>query len=178
MSDAGRLAVQSSIWLSACLYFAAVCCRCAAQRDVSASAYRLLWTLACGAYLVHAVAAFGLCHGWSHARAVAHTAQRTYEVTGWYWGGGTYVNYAFTALWALDATILAAWPARHARQPRWLSSLWLMATLFMFFQGMVVFGHRTSRALGTTGLAAYCAAAVWRGRRARQHEASRRVRLP
>ncbi|MCL6503656.1 MAG: hypothetical protein K6T86_13310 [Pirellulales bacterium] len=175
MSEPGRLVVHSSIWLAACLYFAAVCGRLCARRTAASPTYRLLWLLACAAYLIHAVAAFGICHGWSHARAVAHTAQRTYEITGWYWGGGTYVNYAFTALWALDATVLAACPARHARQPRWLSGLWLMATLFMFFQGMVVFGHGTSRALGIAGLSACYAAWLWHRRGTSRKEGHARL---
>jgi hypothetical protein len=170
VSEPGRLVVHSSIWLAACLYFAAVCGRLASPRTAASPTYRLLWPLACAAYLVHAFVAFGLCHGWSHARAVAHTAQRTHELLGWYWGGGTFVNYGFTALWLLDAIVLAAWPALHVRQPRWLSAGWLMATVFMFFQGMVVFGQHISRALGIAGLSACYAAWLWRRRGTRRKD--------
>lgn len=151
-----RLAVSGPIWVCASLYFAAVCCRYAASRQRPSRWYRLLWTLALAAYLVHVAAAFSLYHGWRHSRAVAHAAQRTAEVIGWQWGGAMYVNYAFTAAWSLDATLLWAAPALHARQPRWLAKLWQAASWFMFFQAMVVFGQGISRVLGLGGLFLVC----------------------
>src|SRR5437899_2188707 len=63
------------------------------QRQAAA---RLFWTLGCLAYLAHVATAFHFAHDWSHARAYAHTADRTWELTGWRWGGGLYVNYLFT----------------------------------------------------------------------------------
>ena len=161
---AARLAVQGTIWAAALLYFAALCCRCVARKARAAPWYRRLWPLACAAYLLHVAAAFGLYHDWSHARAFAHAAHRTYETVGWYWGGGIYVNYAFTLLWFLEAALLAFFPRLHGRLPRLAYRLWLMATWFMFFQGMVVFGQRVSRALCVLGLAACGAAWLLRGR--------------
>ncbi len=160
--DSARLAVSGPIWVCAILYFAAVCCRGAASRPQAARWHRSLWTLALAAYLVHAAAAFSLYHCWSHSRAVAHAAQRTAEVIGWHWGAAIYVNYAFTAAWILDAALLWAAPALHTRQPRWLATLWLSTTLFIFFQAMVVFGRDTSRLLGLAGLFLSCA--VWLSR--------------
>ena len=65
-------------------------------------AARLFWTLGCLAYVAHVAAAFHFAHAWSHAQAYEHTADRTEEVIGWHWGGGIYVNYLFTLLWAGD----------------------------------------------------------------------------
>lgn len=158
------LAVRGPIWLSALLYFSAVCLRCTGPAARPGQGYRRLWVLACAAYLAHAVAAFALYHGWSHTRALEHAARRTYEVTGWCWSGGVYVNYAFTVLWLADASVLAVAPGLHALTPRWLARLWLAATLFMFFQGLVVFGQGTSRTLGTAGLFASGAAWLWKRR--------------
>jgi hypothetical protein len=50
-------------------------------------------SIGCLAYLAHLAAAFHFAHGWSHAQAYEHTALRAWEVTGWRWGGGVYVNY-------------------------------------------------------------------------------------
>src|ERR1700733_10841482 len=57
---------------------------------------RWVWTAGCALFLAHLALAFHFLHHWSHAAAVAHTAQRTNEVVGFSWGGGVYINYAFT----------------------------------------------------------------------------------
>lgn len=165
---AAGLAIRGTIWAAAALYFAALCCRCGVGHCVAAPWYRRLWPAACAAYLLHVVAAFSLYHGWSHTHAVTHVAQRTYEVTGWRWGGGLYVNYLFTALWVSDALVITMGPALHSRRPRWLDRLWLMATLFMFVQGLIVFADGPSRVLGMAGLAACIIAWLWPRRLAAQ----------
>ena len=83
---------------------------------------RLLWTIGCLAYLAHVAAAFHFEHDWSHDHAWAHTAQRTWALTGWDWGGGLWVNYAFTLLWSADAAWWWAGPRSHQARPAWIAA--------------------------------------------------------
>ena len=53
-------------------------------------------------YLGHVAAAFGVHHDWSHAAAYAYTAARTEAYFGLDWGGGLWVNYAFTVIWVAE----------------------------------------------------------------------------
>lgn len=112
-------------------------------------AARWAWTLGCGCLLAHVVCAFQFYHAWSHWAAYHATAAQTGAVVGWAWGGGVYVNYAFTLLWTLD---VSAWWARglasYARRPAWLTVAWHGFFVFMLFNGTVVFGHGAARWFG------------------------------
>jgi hypothetical protein len=101
---------------------------------------RLAWTAGCAIYLAHFCLAFQFLHGWSHAAALAHTARRTFEVTGINWGGGIYINYAFTVLWVSDVVWWWIRAARH--QPTPAVAYWTVHAVFvfMFFNATVVFG--------------------------------------
>ncbi len=103
---------------------------------------RRFWTIGCLLYLVHVIAAFGGVHHWSHAQAYRHTAMTTAATTGIAWGGGLYVNYAFSLVWMVD---VAAWwirgvdfPYRHVVYSRAVQSLFA----FMMINATVVFGPR------------------------------------
>lgn len=101
---------------------------------------RWLWTLGGAIYLVHVACAFHFYHGWSHAAALRHTAERTAEVVGWHWGGGLWINYAFTLLWCGD---IALWWTRPAdRHPRSPITYWTIQAIFAFlmFNATAVFG--------------------------------------
>jgi hypothetical protein len=101
---------------------------------------RWLWTLGCGLYLLHVACAFHFFHGWSHAAAFEHTADQTAAVVGWYWGGGLWVNYAFTALWVGD--VLVWWTRPASAHPRSIWAYWLVQSVFAFLvvNATVVFG--------------------------------------
>ncbi|MEX0700489.1 MAG: hypothetical protein WD069_00185 [Planctomycetales bacterium] len=133
----------------------------AAQRgDRRQRAARWLWTIGCGAYLLHVLAAFHFVHDWSHAAAYAHTARQTAAVIGWEWGGGLWANYALTAVWAAD---VAVWwgrgraPTPAARAWGWFVHAFLA---FMVLNATVVFGPWWWKPLAA-GYAALLAAA-WR----------------
>jgi len=97
-----------------------------------------VWTAGCIVYLLHVAAAFHFVHSWSHAGAWRQTAQQTADVTGWHWGGGLWINYAFTLWWPLDA----GWTWRRGLDglPRWY--VWTLHALagFLMFNATVVFG--------------------------------------
>lgn len=109
---------------------------------------RLAWTFGCGAFLAHVLCAFAFHYGWSHAVAFAETARQTRDVTGRAAGGGVFVSYAFTLLWAADALWWRLDEAGHARRPRPLTMLWHAFFFFIVFNGTVVFEHGPARWLG------------------------------
>jgi hypothetical protein len=97
-----------------------------------------IWTVGCVIYLLHVAAAFHFVHGWSHAAAWRQTAQQTADLTGWNWGGGLWINYAFTLWWPLDV----AWSWRRGldRMPRWYVRTLHAACGFLMINATVVFG--------------------------------------
>lgn len=52
---------------------------------------------------MHIGIAMKTAHAWSHEAAIAATARQTMAVYGVNWGGGVFVNYAFVAVWLLEA---------------------------------------------------------------------------
>jgi hypothetical protein len=96
----------------------------------STPAARWYWTIGVGLLAVHIVAVYGVYHHWSHTEALAHTARRTADLTGWSWSGGLYFNYAFLALWAGDALWWWLRPASYLRRSLWIE---------LFIQGYLVF---------------------------------------
>jgi hypothetical protein len=101
---------------------------------------RWAWTVGCAVYLVHVAFAFQFLHHWSHAAAVEHAARRTFEVVGFEFGAGVYVNYAFTLLWVADVVLW--WRRSLAGRPIAPLYYWLVQAIFgfMMFNATVVFG--------------------------------------
>jgi hypothetical protein len=111
----------------------------AAMRCTFAPLARWWWTVALAVYLLHVVSALHFYHRWSHAAALHHTAQRTYEVVGWWWSGGLYINYAFTLLWIGDVLWWWLAPQHFVRRPAWLARTWHGVFVFMAVNGAIVF---------------------------------------
>ena len=89
---------------------------------------------------------FHYIHHWSQDEALAHTARQTAALTGFHWGGGLYVNYAFMSLWAGDAALW--WRDRSSYEGRSAVSrdILLAIFVFMFVNGGIVFAHGPARA--------------------------------
>jgi hypothetical protein len=129
---------QVIVWtarVAALLYLLALREWCARRsgRGVSGR-FRLFWASSWLTLLVHVVCAFHLKHDWSHAAAIEHTARMTENVTGWYWAGGLYINYAFLLLWGaevLNGPRLGC---------RWTPLALQLVAAFMWFNATVVFG--------------------------------------
>ena len=139
--ELGEALTQWTIRLAIACYLARVLidvARLSAERWQGTA--RRLWTAGAGLYVLHVAAAFHFVHGWSHADAFRFTADQTQAVTGLDWGGGLYVNYAFTAVWLAD--VLAWWrigtdyPRRWRRVYRAIQALFA----FMVINATVVFG--------------------------------------
>lgn len=108
---------------------------------------RWAWTAACAAFLAHVISAFHYYHDWSHTAAYRETARRTAEIFGVNWGGGLFVNYAFTAAWIADA--IWRWkPESYRRRPRFLVAAWHGLFLVMVLSATVIFEAGLARWIG------------------------------
>lgn len=109
---------------------------------------RWAWTVGCASLVAHTVCAFHFYHGWSHTAAYQETARQTAEVTGWDWGGGLFINYAFLAAWIGD--VVWWWRGLDLyRQRHWrLTATWQAIFIFMIFNATVVFKTGPVRWLG------------------------------
>lgn len=88
---------------------------------------RARWATVLGvvAYLAHVWCAFAFHYQWSHTVAYRETARQTGQLFGVDWGGGLWLNYLFTAVWAGEA--VAVW-----RRPGW-SRARVAAQVFLGF---------------------------------------------
>ena len=139
--DTGELLTRWSVRLAVGCYVGRVLVdvRCGRANRCAATA-RWIWTVGCALYLVHVASAFAFFHDWSHSAALRHTAEQTAAVTGLDWGGGLYVNYAFTLFWMFDT--LRWWCGGLDAPRRSAISFWVMHTVFAFMMinATVVFG--------------------------------------
>lgn len=127
---------------------------------------RIAWTIGVVFAILHAVLVFHYVHGWSHGAAALDTMRQGEERLGVGWSGGIYVNYAFIAIWALDAGWwwLAA-PSRAARA-RGLEVARFAFFVFMFVNGAIVFAAGAGRWLGVACVAAaVLGGPIWRAPR-------------
>lgn len=147
------LTIRLTIFLALLAYFAAECGWLA--RPANRWSIRL-WVVAWLFLLAHFWAAFALHHHWSHAHAVAETADKTARVTGWRFGGGVWVNYALALAWTAD---IAARVGATAGPPPWWRLGFRGVLGFLVFQATVVFGSPPAQVLGGIGLLAQAIAA-------------------
>ena len=150
--------VALTIWTALALYVAGEHGR---ARRPSASWARPVWLLGALAYLGHVTAALGIHHGWSHSAAYAHVATRTDALLGLDWGGGLWVNYAFTAIWIGEGLWWQLRPGHYAQRPALWTPTIRGVFLFMIANGAVIFVEGPRRLLGVGVLAAL----VWIWRR-------------
>ncbi|MFG0335706.1 MAG: hypothetical protein ACF8TS_20290 [Maioricimonas sp. JB049] len=100
----------------------------------------LIWTTGSLLNLLHVLVAFHHVHAWDARAAWDHVARQTAEVTGWHWGGGLYINYAFTLLWLAD--VAGTWLAYRRQRvlPAWYVGSLHAVFAFMVLNATVVFG--------------------------------------
>jgi hypothetical protein len=152
MAPAGELLTRWTVRLALALYVLALVLRLrAAGRRPRLNMARVLWTAGCLAFLLHTACAFQFYHHWSHAAAYEATARQTAQVVGLDWGGGLYANYAFAALWIIDACCWWLRPQHYIQRPRALEWAVQGFMAFIAFNATVVFG---TGAIRWAGLAA------------------------
>ncbi len=121
---------------------------CAGGNRARGKTARAFWTTGAALLVVHTLAVFHYIHRWSQDAALEHTARQTAALTGLDWGGGLYVNYAFIALWALDAIRWWRNPAAYERRTPVARDTLLAIFLFMFVNAGIVFAHGPARWVG------------------------------
>ena len=161
--------VVLTIWTALLLYAAAEYGR---ARRPPATWARPVWLLGAAVYVAHVAAAFAVHHDWSHAAAYAYTAARTEALVGLDWGGGLWVNYAFTAVWVGEGLWWRLRPAHYTRRPAVWTPVIRATFLFMIANGAVVFVSGPRRLLGIGVLAAL----VWIWRSAARRDTRRDAR--
>jgi len=135
------------------------------RRPLQVEPARSLWTAGLVLTLAHAAIAFAVAYGWSHAAAVRDTARQTAAVTGIAWDGGIFVNYAFMAVWSIDALCWWLAPAAYRRRPAGLERARAGFFLVMFVNGTIVFAGPAARVVGVPAVAAVCVAWMLSARR-------------
>jgi hypothetical protein len=113
------------------------------------AARRARWAHSAGLALmaVHILIAMGAVHRWSHASAIAATAEQSTAVYGVATGGGVFVNYLFVGVWAIDAWWWRADPARRRIDATALRLLRVFY-LVVLVNAAVVFAAGWRQALG------------------------------
>ncbi|MBX9680066.1 MAG: hypothetical protein K2X38_14990 [Gemmataceae bacterium] len=132
-------------------------------RPVDDSWGRVYWLMGWATCLVHVFVAFHLAHQWSHDRAVEATAKQTADLVGFPFGGGVWINYAFLAIWGMDAAWRWRFPSRYwMRSAGWHWTI-LGFLAFIMFNATVVFGGWRGRIVGVAGVATLVIVLVRKG---------------
>ena len=146
--DSPSLLVPLTIWLSLVAYTAGEAGRSGRLTVLGGDGPRVMLTVGCLLYLAHVVAAFSSEHAWSHAAAYASTARQTEALFGLDWGGGLYVNYAFSALWVSEVVWWWMASASYRHREHWKHIAVRAVFLFMIANGAVVFVNGPMRWVG------------------------------
>jgi hypothetical protein len=141
--DFGILWTRWTVRVAIAFYVASL-----ASRGNSPKWSRAGWTAGCLAYLLHVACAFQYYHHWTHAEAYAFAAQQTADVAGLNWGGGLYVNYAFTLVWVTDVCWWWGGMERYLARPRLIECAVQGFLGFIAFNATVVFATGFSRWFG------------------------------
>lgn len=170
-ASAGELLTHWTVRLAVACYAGRLACEAGWPPSATrARVARVFWTVGCVLFLVHVACAFGFYHGWSHQRALEHTAAETRDLTGLDWGGGLWFNYVFTVWWTADAVLWWFRPVE-IRLPKLY--LWTMHAYFAFMtiNATAVFGPPFWKR-AVTGFVVG-AALLWMGRNRRSGSLSR-----
>jgi hypothetical protein len=140
----GEFLTRWTVRVAMALYVASL-----ASRRRFPTSSRVAWAAGCVAYLLHVECAFAYYHHWSHAEAYEATARQTADVVGLDWGGGLYINYAFTFLWLADICWWWIDMEGYLARPRLIE--WVVQGFlgFIAFNATVVFATGFSRWFGS-----------------------------
>jgi hypothetical protein len=122
---------------------------------------RIAWLAGWAVCCIHIFIAFHWAHGWSHDRAVEATAKQTADLVGFSFGGGVWINYAFSALWGMDAAWRILFPSRYWMRSALVHWTILASLAFIVFNATIAFGGWPGR---TAGILATLVIAVRRPR--------------
>jgi hypothetical protein len=100
---------------------------------------RNLWLIGSFFSLLHALAAMGFYHQWSHWLALEDTARQTQSLLGVRVGIGIYFNYAFVLVWLADAMWWIGLPKSYESRSRWITGTVYGFLIFIAINGTIVF---------------------------------------
>jgi len=146
----GEILTKLTIWLTIASYaVGASAFVLSRQRSRWDSVARMAWTVAAIGLLTHVILAYNFYYGWSQTAAYRDTARQTFEVVGFNWGGGLYINYLLLATWIVDVSWWW-WRGHDAyyRRPWPLVAAWHGFLIFIIFNATVVFKTGPVRWLG------------------------------
>ncbi len=146
--EAGHFLVALTIWLALGAYVASEMGRAGRVTMLGPTGSRVMLTVGCLLYLAHVATAFATEYAWSHAAAYENTARQAEAVFGLAWGGGLYVNYAFSALWVSEAAWWWLAPDSYLGRSRWILVTVRSVFLVMIANGAVVFVDGPMRWVG------------------------------
>lgn len=148
-TDVESLATVWSIRLALVCLFVTFSCQILKRYSTLA---KWCWFLGSLFSLLHAMAAMGWYHDWSHAAALEDTAKQTQELLGWRVGSGLYFNYLFVLLWLADSIWWLAKPKSFGSRPRILHFAVWGFLAFIAFNGAIVFESGITRSTSIVGL--------------------------
>ncbi len=176
----GILLTKWTIRLALACYVACAALALTGRGARGCTTARAIWTAGCALFVIHVACAFHFYHGWSHAAAWQHTADKTNELLGVPFGYGIYFSYLFLVLWVADAVWLWTFANRtlgsrpaaaacsatsvpalgrlRARTPWWRALVHLFL-LFIAFNGAIVFEAGPTRWAGLAACAVFAALA-------------------
>ncbi len=137
-----------TIWMALAAYTAGEAGRAGLWDAGDRRRSRLVWTLGFLLYVAHVGVAFGTHHGWSHTVAYQSTALQTGEVFGVAWGGGIFVNYAFSGLWLTETLWWWVSPTTYQSRSQRQTMIIRGTFLFMILNGAVIFVDGPMRWVG------------------------------
>ena len=142
MVSTPHFATMTTAWICVLFYLLAVTSRIVSGRARENLFFRVWWSVACLSLAVHIAAAFHFEHGWSHAAALKHTAEKTRTTVGLNWGGGLYFNWLLLVLWTFDVALTwlercSRWPLTQTHRLHLVSEAYCG---FMMFNAAIVFG--------------------------------------
>ena len=109
------------------------------RESVSMIGARNLWLLGSLFSLLHAIAAMGFFHQWSHAMAFEDTARQTQSLLGVRVGVGIYFNYVFVLIWLADAMWWIGQPNSYENRISWINCTVYGFLIFIAINGTIVF---------------------------------------
>jgi hypothetical protein len=128
-ADRGDLVTRRTARVAVLFWWLAAAALLLCRRDFA----RAAWAVGAVAFLVHVITAFDEVHGFSHAAAYQHV-----EVISGF-GAGIFVSYAFTVVWAADATWWLMDRVGYDSRPTWLDRLLHGFLAFVVFNGTVIY---------------------------------------
>lgn len=161
--DDGELLIRWTIRLAMTAYATVLATAILSRRaPATTGAGRWLWTIGCGLFIVHVLAAFAFVHGWSHAQAFADTQAKTLAAIGVAFGWGIYVNHLFALAWTGDVIWSWAAPQSYRSRPAWVVGGLHGFLLFIAANGLMVFKSGATRWVSAAAGAALLGLWIWK----------------